>query len=155
MRTMAIIGRSAMFLGVLCTAIFIAQNLIAQEENSAAVTGKAWEAFTKQDWDGAIAQADRAINIWFKQAKEMNDKLTEYPPKETAATFWAVNDIGTCYFIKGEALVKKGDKKGAIEAYAKLCKELKYSQCWDAKGWFWKPAEAAKQKLVELQFETQ
>ena len=35
-------------------------------------------------------------------------------------------------------------------AYQKLVDQYYYAQCWDPKGWFWKPAEAAQQALDEL-----
>jgi hypothetical protein len=31
-------------------------------------------------------------------------------------------------------------------AYRALTEGLKYCQCWDEKGWFWKPAEAAESR---------
>jgi hypothetical protein len=38
-------------------------------------------------------------------------------------------------------------------AYRALTEGLKYCQCWDEKGWFWKPAEAAAGRLKELEFD--
>ena len=63
--------------------------------------------------------------------------------------------MGTCLFIKGEALLALNKRDQALAAYRDLVENLGYAQCWDTKGWFWKPAEAAKQKIVELEFDQQ
>jgi hypothetical protein len=31
-----------------------------------------------------------------------------------------------------------------------LIDEFSYAQCWDPQGWFWKPAEAAAEKVDDL-----
>ena len=41
-------------------------------------------------------------------------------------------------------------KDESKEAFNKVMKDFTYGQCWDTKGWFWKPAEGAQQKLGEL-----
>ena len=38
--------------------------------------------------------------------------------------------------------------------YQVLLDQYTYAQVWDPKGWFWKPAEEARKKLVLLQKET-
>ena len=35
--------------------------------------------------------------------------------------------------------------------FKKLVNEYYFSQCWDPQGWFWKPAEAAQQQIIELE----
>ena len=82
----------------------------------------------------------------------MQGSLTEYPweTKDKIFNFWALNDVGTALYIKGEALRKAGKNKEAREAYKKLVDEFFYAQCWDPKGWFWKPAEAAQQAIDDL-----
>ena len=90
------------------------------------------------------------------KAVEMQAGITEpvnTQDKEKVFANWALNDVGTCYFILGQVLEKSGDKKGAVEAYKKLTEKLPAAQCWDPKGWFWKPADAAKGKLKALEFE--
>jgi hypothetical protein len=38
-----------------------------------------------------------------------------------------------------------------MAAFKQVVSDYLYAQCWDTNGWFWKPAEAAQQKLVELE----
>ena len=71
-------------------------------------------------------------------ASGTNDQIFKY---------WALNDVGTAYFIQGEAYRAAGMNKEAIAAYKKVISDYSYSQCWDIGGWFWKPAEGAKPRL--------
>ena len=43
--------------------------------------------------------------------------------------------------------------RDAAAAYRALTEGLTYCQCWDEKGWVWKPAEAAAGRLKELEFD--
>ena len=127
------------------------------DHRSETFTYKAWHALESQKFDDAIAYTSKCIEMYAGEAKKMQAALPELPanePKEETSKRWALNDVGTCYFIKGEALLKKGDKQGAKEAYSTLAKELKFARCWDPKGWFWGPADAAKKKIVELEFDS-
>ena len=125
---------------------------------SATLTTKAWQALGSKAGDDAIVYIDKCIELYGAEAKKMQAGLTAYPsndPKEETFKFWALNDVGTCCFIKGEVLMQKGDKKGAKAAYERVANEFSYAQCWDTKGWFWKPADAARQKIAELKFDEQ
>ena len=64
---------------------------------------------------------------------------------------WALNDVATSLFIQGEAYRKAKMTDEAKEVYQKLIKEFSFGQCWDPKGWFWKPAEAAKEKIAMIE----
>ena len=61
--------------------------------------------------------------------------------------YWALNDVATSYYIQGEAYRAANMKDEAKEAYNKLISDYSFGQTWDTKGWFWKPAAAAKEKL--------
>jgi len=119
---------------------------------SAALTTKAWQALASNDTDSVSAYVDKVMELYSEQAKEMQNSLTEYPweSKEKIFTYWALNDVGTSLFIKAESLKKAGEIEQAREAYKTLVDDYYYSQCWDPNGWFWKPSEAAQQKLDEL-----
>ena len=119
---------------------------------SATLTTKAWEALGKKDLDTVLAYTNKCIELYEGKAKEMQSSLTEYPweNKDKIFSYWALNDVGTCLFIRGEAYKEAGKMEEAQKAYKKLIDDFYYSQCWDPQGWFWKPAEAAQQKLEEL-----
>ena len=123
------------------------------DQGSATLASKAWNALNAQQYDDAVAYADKCVELYAAKAAEMQSSLTAFPPNVPADEthkYWALNDVGTILFVKGEALSKKGDKVAAKAAYSRVVNEFGYAQCWDPQGWFWKPAEAAKQKIAEL-----
>jgi hypothetical protein len=123
---------------------------------SETLTRKAWQATGDGDHAAALAYAAKCIELYEAEARQMQAALKELPvneSREETSKRWALNDVGTCLFIQGDVLLKQGDKPGAKAAFAKLVNHFKFAQCWDPQGWFWKPAEAAKQKLVELEFD--
>ena len=127
-------------------------NLDFGDYTSSTLTVKAWQALADKDLDAVLAYTGKCMDLYKEKAKSMQNSLTEYPweSKEQIFSFWALNDIGTCFFIRGEAYMNAGNKEEAIKAFKTLVDEFYFAQCWDPKGWFWKPAEAAQQKLDEL-----
>lgn len=120
---------------------------------SSHLTTKAWQALQANDLDQVLAYTNKTIELYAKKAKEMQASLTEYPweSKDKIFSYWALNDVGTCYFIIGEAYRNAGKNQEALAAYKTLIDEYSYSQCWDPQGWFWKPAEAAQEKVALLE----
>jgi len=125
------------------------------DSSSATLTSKAWAALEAKNYPEVLGYTNKCIELYKTQAVAMQAALKEPAPKETASSQWALNDVGTCYFIQGKALDDQKDTKGAIAAYKALADTLAFAQCWDPKGWFWKPADAARKRLVELQFDAQ
>jgi tetratricopeptide (TPR) repeat protein len=119
---------------------------------SQTLTVKAWQALADKDLDAVLAYTNKCLELYEEKAKEMQASLTEYPweSKDKIFSYWALNDVGTCLFIQGEAYSNAGKIDEAKAAYKKLVDDYYFAQCWDPKGWFWKPAEAAQQKLEEL-----
>lgn len=120
--------------------------------SSSHLTTQAWKAMADNDLDSVLSYTKKVQELYGVKAKEMQGSLNEYPweSKEKIFEYWALNDVGTSLYIEGESLKKVGKSKEAKEAYQKLVDEYYYAQCWDPKGWFWKPAEAAQQSLDEL-----
>jgi tetratricopeptide (TPR) repeat protein len=120
--------------------------------SSSYLTSKAWVALRDNDSEGVTAYADKVLELYEEKAIAMQESMTEYAWESKDAIFekWALNDVGTALFIKGEMYKKDGDYEMAKEAYKPLVEKYFYAQCWDANGWFWKPAEAAQQSLDEI-----
>ncbi len=142
---------------VLATAMFPAAGLHAQLDygdfSSATLTSKAWAEMGSQNYEAALGYIAKCLELYESQARTMQASLSDYAPTdppEAASKLWALNDVGTCLFIRGEIELKRGDKAAAKATFQKLVNELKYAQCWDTSGWFWKPAEAARKKIQEL-----
>ena len=69
--------------------------------------------------------------------------------KQNILSNWALNDVGSCYFILGQSLENLGQLEKAKNIYVKA-QRFPYARAWDPQGWFWSPAEGAKNRLDEL-----
>ena len=123
------------------------------DHSSATLTKKAWEALAAGQDDMVLAYTAKCRELYEAEAKKQQAGLTEFAAAERAHDFWALNDVGTCLFIEGQLREKQQKPKEAIAAYKPLVEELTYCQCWDTKGWFWQPAEAAAGRIKELEFD--
>lgn len=123
------------------------------DNSSSVLVQKAWGALAANDLAGVEAYVNKCLALYETKAKEMQAGLKEYvwESKEKTFSYWALNDVGTGLFILGEAYQNAGKKEEAVKAYKRVINEFLYAQCWDPNGWFWKPAEAAQQKLGELE----
>lgn len=119
---------------------------------SAYITSQAWRSLLDADIESTVIYTNKVVDLYGEEAKKMQESLTEYPwqSKDDIFSYWALNDVGTSLFIQGEAYRKDGQLEAAKEAYKRVIEEFFYAQCWDPKGWFWKPAEAAQEKLDEM-----
>jgi hypothetical protein len=132
-----------------------ASNLDFGDFSSAAITAKAWGALDAKNYNDALAYTGKCIDMFKDKAVEMQKALTA-PTTDKDQTFaqWALNDVGTCYYIQAKAYEGLGKKKEAMDSYKFLADNLAYAQCWDPKGWFWKPADAAKEQLKQSDFDS-
>ena len=126
------------------------------DSTSAVITGKAWAAQAAGDLAAVQAYTGQCIKLYEATAITQQAALTAPVPttdKEAVFANWALNDVGTCYFILGQALEKAGKTADALKAYKTLVDKLSFAQCWDAKGWFWSPASAAKGRIKAVEFD--
>lgn len=126
------------------------------DQGSATLTQKAWQAFEANDLAAVLAYTGRCFSLYEIAAVEQQNGLTEPVPvsnPEAVHAKWALNDVGTCYFVLGQALERAGKPAEAIKAYKTLVEKLAFAKCWDTKGWFWSPADAAKGRIKALEFD--
>jgi hypothetical protein len=121
--------------------------------SSATLVGKMWEALNNKNLDVVLAYHAKLVKLYAETAKKMQEGMTEYAweSPEKIHSFWALNDVGTGTFILGEAYRLAGKNAEAIATFKQVVNDYVFAQCWDTNGWFWKPAEAAQQKIVELE----
>ena len=113
-----------------------------------------WHSLTKNNLKEVIAYDMKLEHLYSQEAKNMQKALKDYPSgssNDEIFKYWALNDVGTGSFILGEAYRMSNKNDDAIKAYSKVSSDYLYAQCWDPQGWFWKPAEAAQQKIAEIQ----
>jgi tetratricopeptide (TPR) repeat protein len=133
------------------------QTLDYGDRSSETLTGKAWKALEDKNYANAIAYAKKCVEMYEKQAVEMQKELKEpvsADDREAVFKKWALNDVGSSLFIIGQASEKQDKNADALAAYKKLVDKVPFAQCWDPKGWFWKPAEAAKGRIKALESES-
>ena len=128
-----------------------AEDLDYGDYKSVTLTVKAWEALGEREYEDAVKYTEKCAELYEEKAREMQASLWTKPRSEVAHDYWALNDVGTSYFIRGEALAKLKEYERALAAYKVVKDELFYSQAWDPKGWFWAPADAAKEKINMLE----
>ena len=120
---------------------------------SQTLTTKAWEALTAGDHKGVEIYTKKCFELYEAEAKKQQASLTEFSPKEKTFDYWALNDVGTCYFILGESLLALKNYQDAKAAFDRVVNDFGFAQCWDPKGWFWKVAVGARGKLNKIMAE--
>jgi len=125
------------------------------------LTAEAWKALEKKAMREAIAKADKCIESFEASAMKIQKQLEKArarvpkgeateDEKKVVHQNGLLNDVATCYFIKGKAHEGLNEKDAAIAAY-KTAAKLTYARTWDPAGpWFWSPADAATERLEEL-----
>lgn len=117
------------------------------------LTTKAWQGLANKDFNAVEVFTKKCIDLYEDEALKMQSSITEYPAKDKAFNFWALNDVGTSYFILGEALAEQEKFQEAIEVYQVVVDNFSFSQCWDTKGWFWKPAVVSRGRINKIRAE--
>ncbi|EKD26147.1 MAG: Beta-glucanase [uncultured bacterium] len=128
-------------------------NVDFEDYTSETLTRKAWEALDSGNTANALIYVNKCLSLYKKDALKQQESLTTYAPKDKAFDYWALNDVATCLYIKGDAYAKDKDWEKSVEAYKSIINEYFYAQCWDPRGWFWKPAVACRGKLNKIMAE--
>ena len=123
------------------------------------LTEAAWRANLKRKPEEILKQTEKCIKLFEKEALKMQKTLKapistggdQGLNREAVQAQWALNEVGTCYFLQGKAYEQLKKPELALESYRKLVNELPYAQCWDPGGWFWKPAKAAQKRITALE----
>ena len=119
---------------------------------SVTLTTKAWESLAQNDIEAVLAYTNKCLELYGQEARKMQANMTDYAQgsNDQIFSYWALNDVATSLFIQAEAYRQANMKAEAKEVYSEIIKNYKFAQTWDPKGWFWKPAEAAKEKVAML-----
>lgn len=129
--------------------------------DSASLMSKAWEYYNNKDYDNAAEFARELINRYENKAEEQQKSLEAYAASGKESDYWALNDVGTAYYVLGQIYKHQADKEtdaGKKDGLIDKAKEnlnivintLGFAQCWDTKGWYWKVAEGASKLLNTL-----
>jgi tetratricopeptide (TPR) repeat protein len=118
---------------------------------SATLMIKAWEMLGEGNYEAALNYTEKCAELYEVKAREMQSSMSAKASPDKVNDYWALNDVGTCYFIRGEALTKLRQYEEALIAYKIVRDELYYAQAWDPKGWYWSPSDAAYTKVHMLE----
>jgi hypothetical protein len=129
-------------------------------DTSEVLNQAAWAASDAKNWDKAITCAELVVGRWSSQASTQqsakNDGaecLYSPDPDDNAAvdsfwkSYWAVNDVATAWFIIGISRQGKGENDGAATAYRTVIDKYGCGYAYDLRGWFWRVADAAQERL--------
>lgn len=150
-----IVGIALCFCVVNVCGVHVAAGAVEQssteDEGSVTLVQKAWEALKEKDLEKVLLYTNKCVKLYGRRAAVMQGKLTGYPSEKVEIhRYWALNDVATAYFIQAEAYRKAGDLAKAREAYKTIVEKYAFGQCWDPKGWFWKPADAAADMIAMM-----
>lgn len=134
----------------------------AQRPTNVALTAAAWDALNGEDYSEAVAKATECIREFRASADREQSRLENggvpLPPtgkvseavKQAVLARAMLNDVGTCYYIVGRSAEHLNQNDNARSAYASAIR-YRYARCWDPQGWFWSPADAARDRLAVLE----
>jgi len=143
-------------------------------DSSKDYTRLAWYYLEKQKFDTADFMAKQCIKRWEDKARSQSETHQKNYPSEPPKLdpdplknepilkeYWALYDVGTCTFIEGTILERRGDfeiregrkEKGmdlyrhAIQKFGTVIKEYPGAQCFDQDGpWYWIVRKAAERQ---------
>lgn len=128
----------------------IDMNIDYGDYKSSTLTGRAWDSLKQGRVMAADAYANKCIQLYSEKAVEQQLSLRDFPSAGLEWEYWALNDVGTCLYIKGKALDSLGRKAESDKAFQDILGRFPYAQCWDnSGGWFWKIADAARKLLYK------
>ena len=140
---------------IVCILVIGAWNLPAfceEDPSSGELIVKAWEAHGMRDTEATLKYTQQIIDLYKDEADKEQASLPALPKnKEEIEQAAALNDVATAYFIQAESLMRQEKIEEAKKIFQLLIDKYTYAQAWDQRGWYWQPAEAAKQSIKKIE----
>jgi hypothetical protein len=142
-------------LSVLISQFFNWQNL----SSSTKLMSAGFDLMSSEKYHKAMAPAEECSSSFHWAATRLENALGskqlpigKVSAQERDAIFanGVLNDVGACYWIKGRSAQLLQRKDEARSAYGEVLK-YPHARVWDARGWFWSPAQDAEDRLKDLQ----
>jgi len=109
-----------------------------------------WEASSKRDLERLDDLVSRCVETYDVEARRLQRELKKLPERGMEKRYQILNDVGTCLFIKAEAVMNSGKSEEAIKQFEYIIKEYPWAQAWDPRGWFWSVAEKSQASIDVL-----
>jgi hypothetical protein len=123
------------------------------------LTQAAWYGLEHEKYDFAVAASDECVGRFGRTAERLEKSLASAPEppvgkvpddvRDSILRNGVLNDVATCYWIKGRAEQISHNLENAREAYCSTG-TLAHARTWDLRGWFWSPAVDATDRLEDL-----
>jgi len=141
--------------------------LICEGDTSQELLKQAWEALEAskggmgaKNLEKCLACTKVAIERWASKASEQQaQRLQSGECKRTPtvkekddyfASYWALSDIATAWFVRGLAFSQQENWAQAREAFSIVIEKYPCAFTWDSRGWFWRTAEGADEQSKKV-----
>ncbi|MCF7907660.1 MAG: hypothetical protein K9L86_02140 [Candidatus Omnitrophica bacterium] len=110
----------------------------------------AWSLRGQKKYEQAYEEVDACIANLTDNANRLAKALTGPTDEVKKSSYQNMNDIAECYFIRAEIFRDQTKYEEASKAFSVIIEKYPYAQCFDPRGWFWSPANAAKDAIKEI-----
>jgi tetratricopeptide (TPR) repeat protein len=151
----------ALALSLACGILLLKHDIGSPLPLNVKLTKQAWDDFNKGDYERAIKSAEQCVSGFQVSAEKIELEITQRGTNGSETGLLdkthsvlvlsrgPLNDVGTCYFIIGDAALKLNRIQAAVDAFRSASK-YNHARAYDGKGSFWSPAEAAREKLAAI-----
>lgn len=136
----------------------LVEGVVCSGHTSKEFVQQSWEALTNNPTRSLLC-TDKTIKKWTGQADDLQAKAiklgcSDPPPasdlKPYSATYWALSDVATSWFIRGEVFSQQKKWPEAKAAYKTVIDKYRCAFTWDPEGHFWRTADGAQEKYDEI-----
>lgn len=120
-------------------------------QESSQYVSKAWAQLGKRNFSEVYRLTEECIKKYGPQADSLAQQLNDFPPQGKEGSYQIMNDVATCYFIRGEALMREGKIEEAKKVFKEVIEKYPFASAWDPRGWFWSIREKAEITLKKLE----
>lgn len=118
--------------------------------SSEEIVGLAWEASHKGDLKRLSELVRQCLKFYGEEARAQQAQLSGFPPLGDIPKYKTLGDVGTCLFIRAEALMNNGQKEEAKIQFQEITDDYSWAQSWDPRGWYWSVAEKSQASIDVL-----
>lgn len=120
-------------------------------QGSSDYVNKAWARLGKREFSEVHILVDECIRKYSSPAQDQAKTLGSFPTKGEEDNFKIMNNVATCYFIKGEALMREGKTEQAKTVFSQVIDKYPYAKSFDPRGWYWSIKEKSEITLKKLE----
>lgn len=131
-------------------AIILLNGFVFAQELSDEYVRKAWFASGQRNFNEVYKATDECITRFAEEAHGLAKTLSDFPSKEKINEYQIMNDVATCYFIKGEALFKENKLDESVKILTEVIEKFPYAQAFDPRGWYWSIKDKAEKTLLKM-----